>query len=246
MNRRMERQVLAAADRVACVSEPWLNDLFANLGKQREKFIVLPNGYDDEDIQPSPLPGPGDQFTLTHLGSFYRNRRPDQIIQAVSRLIADGRIPTQALRVQFVGKNARSFVPDTPPFIVSDYVPHDELDTFRAQSHAFLLILATTHDNIGNYSGKLFEYLAANRPILAIAPRQGVAQQLIEKTRTGIVVSEEPAEIAWAIETLYRQWKANYPDWKPAWEIIQQYNRRSLTARLASEFDGLARIQKKL
>ncbi len=240
INRRMERQVLAEADCVACVSQPWLSDLQKNLGRQAEKFIVLPNGYDETDVQPLPPPTPTERFTLTHLGSFYHNRRPDALIQAIQLLIQTGRIPQSEIRVVFVGKNARQHVPDTPPFETHDYVPHKELDRFRNETSAFLLVLATSPDNVGNYSGKLFEYLALNRPILGVAPPGGVAEQLIHATRTGITANGDVSAIADAVEDLFRQYKSGAADWNPDWTIIRQYTRRNLTARLAAEFNRLA------
>ena len=235
-NQRLERQVLAAADRVACVSEPWLEDLQANLGRETTKFVLLPNGYDEDDLQPLPAKAPDGPFTLAHIGSFYRNRRPDDLLAAVDLLCDSGRVPIEALQLLFIGKNARQHIPDRPPFRVVDYVPHKELDQYRAQSDVFLLILATTNDNLGNHSGKLFEYIAANRPILGIVTPGGVAQQLIEATCTGVAVAGDVEQIAAAIERLYQQWRRGGAEWQPNWPLIQQYTRRNLTGRLAAEF----------
>jgi glycosyltransferase involved in cell wall biosynthesis len=239
LNRRIERRVLAQADRVACVSQPWLDDLYRNLGTQCEKFLVLSNGYDESDIQPLAMPSATDRFTLTHIGSFYRNRRPDVLIQAVELLVSSRRIPLSEIRVLFIGSNARRAVPDRPPFETRSYVPHKELEHIRRKTSVFLLILATAPDNIGNYSGKLFEYLASNRPILGIVPPGGVAELLIRKTRTGIAVGGDVSAIADAIEALYHQWKSDASDWNPDMDLIRQYTRRTLTARLAAEFEHM-------
>jgi glycosyltransferase involved in cell wall biosynthesis len=246
LNRRIERQVLAEADRVACVSKPWLDDLRKNLGGQSEKFLVLPNGYDTTEIRPLPMPAKTDRFTLTHLGSFYRNRRPDALIRAIELLVDSGRIRVSDIRVLFVGKNARNCVPDVPPFEVRGYVAHKELGRFRAQTDVFLLILAASPDNLGNHSGKLFEYLASNRPILGIVPPGGVAESLIEETRTGIAVDGDVDAIVNAIELLYNQWRAGNPNWNPQWDIIRRYSRRNLTACLAAEFDRMVGMESAL
>ncbi len=238
LNRIMERQVLATADRIACVSEPWLMDLQANLGCCTEKFMVLTNGYDDTDIHPYP-PTTTTHFTLTHMGSFYRNRRPHKVVAAIKQLTASNRIPASKLRVLFIGKNARQHIPSAPPFITHDYMPHKQLDQFRQQSNAFLLILATSPENIGNHSGKLFEYIASNRPILGIVPPGGAAQQLIAETNTGIAISDEIDMITQAIEKLYDQWQSKCVSWDPDWDKIQQYTRRNLTAQLATAFNEM-------
>ncbi|MCA9982441.1 MAG: glycosyltransferase, partial [Anaerolineales bacterium] len=121
LNARLERQVLTTADKITCVSRPWLNDLQQNLGHSPGKFTVLPNGYDETDLETSPLPASGERFILTHIGSFYRNRRPDELIQAVEQLVAHGRVPAEKLLIRFIGKNAQRFAPDHPSFEAIDY-----------------------------------------------------------------------------------------------------------------------------
>ncbi len=239
LNRRIERRVLRAADAITCVSQPWLEDLQANLGERAEKFFFLPNGYDEADIQPLPAPQPGAPFTITHLGSFYRNRKPQAFLQAIDALMRGGQIPPASLRLRFIGKNPPGALPSQPPFEIYGYLPHSELGRFRAESDVFLLILGSAPENRGNYSGKIYEYLACNRPLLGIVPRGGVAEQLIAETRTGIAVSDSPAEIGAAILRLYQEWRAGNPGWNPDWQAIRQYTRRNQTARLAEILNAL-------
>lgn len=241
VNARMERRVLAAADRIACISQPVLSGLQQNLGRDAEKFFVLPNGYDDDVIKPLPKREPHDRFTMVHYGTFYRSRRPDQIVAAVRELVQSGRIPVDELRVVFIGRDARGAVPDEPPFERIDYLPHGELEAYRGAADLLLLILATSRDNAGTYSGKIFEYIASNRPILGVVPPGGVAEGLIRETRTGVTVNGDFTAIAGAIETLYVQWKNDTTPWNPDWEAIQRYTRRRLTERLAEEFESMIR-----
>ena len=140
-----------------------------------------------------------------------------------------------------IGKNARNFIPDRPPYEVHDYIPHKELGEIRSRTTAFILILDVCPENIGNYSGKIYEYLATNRPILGIVPPGGVAQALIHETRTGITVDDNPVTIANAITELYSAWKNQQWDWHPDWSVIRLYTRRRLTEQLASQFEQLSR-----
>ena len=239
LNRWMERRVVAQADRVACVSHPWLADLKRNSAGPEEKFLVLPNGYDETDVQPLPRGASTERFTITYTGSFYPNRKPDAFVDAVTKLVDSGRVPSARLRALFIGQNVQRYVPDRPPFEAHGYLPHRELGQFRAHTDAFLLILDTVPQNVGNHSGKLFEYLASNRPILGIVPRGGVAEELISRTRTGLLVDNNADAIASGVADLYEQWKSGSLEWNPRWDIIHQYTRRNLTARLATEFDRM-------
>lgn len=238
-NRWLERGVLASADRVACVSEPWLEDLQANLGARADKFVLIPNGYDPDDLPQLSRPGTAGPFTITHTGSLYRNRRPDDFLAAVELLLEQGELDREQIRVRFIGRDSARHIPQAAPYEALDYVPHGELVKYLGETHVLLLLLDTAPQNIGNYSGKLYEYMATNRPVLGIVPPGGVAQVLIESTRTGLAVGNEPEQIAAALLRLYKAWQAGFPDFEPDWGEIQQYSRRNLTARLAQEFDSL-------
>jgi glycosyltransferase involved in cell wall biosynthesis len=239
LNRRLEREVLAAADRVACVSQPWLADLQANLGAQSDKFVLIPNGYDPDDLPQLSRPGAAGPFTLTHTGSLYRNRRPDSFLAAVQLLLERGELNREQIRVRFIGRDSARHIPREALYEAIEYLPHGDLVEYLGKTHVLLLLLDTAPENAGNYSGKLYEYIAANRPILGIVPPGGVAQALIESTRTGLAVDNDPEQIAAAILRLYRDWQAGFPDFHPDWGEIEQYSRRRLTARLAKEFDRL-------
>jgi glycosyltransferase involved in cell wall biosynthesis len=239
INRRLEYKVLGLADSVTSVSEPWLDKLRKNLGTDIEKFITLPNGYDEADIQPYPFPSKSSPFIITYLGSFYRNQRPESFIRAVKALIEQGRIPEKGIQFRFIGKNAKSLIPDGLPFVTYDYMPHNKLNRFRLETHALLLILNTSPKNVGTPSGKLYEYIASNRPIIGIVPPGGVAQKLIEETRTGYTTDSDPSTIADTIENLYTQWKNGILNWNPNWIEIKHYTRRNLTKQLADQFDQL-------
>jgi hypothetical protein len=174
-----------------------------------------------------------------HLGSFYRNRRPSSFIRAVELLIEQGRIPENGIKIRFIGKNAKGLIPDRLPFVTYDYMSHNKLNRFRMETHALLLILDPSPENVGNPSGKLYEYIASNRPIIGIVPPGGVAQKLIEETRTGYTTDSDPSTIADTIENLYTQWRKKNLNWNPNWEEIKHYTRRNLTRQLADQFDQL-------
>lgn len=238
-NRRLERQVLNFADRVVCVSKPWLNELLANSNRSADNFITITNGYDEQDIAPLPFQPPKPPFTITHIGSFYRNRKPAEFIQALTRLIENGSIPPEAIQVLFIGKNSDRDVPSTPYIKTIGYVPHKELEKYRSDTDVFLLILDTSPENVGNHSGKIFEYMASNRPILGIVPKNGVAQELLEKSKTGYSAHGDDNDIENLIKNIYISWKAGYQDWNPDWQYIERYTRKKLTARLAEGLNSL-------
>lgn len=242
LNRHLECQALANADCVLTVSAP-LSEDFRRIGGVGELPVkVIENGYDEDDVNALP-PKRSRCFTITYTGNFTRLRRPDAFIAAINRLVDGAQVNLDQICVVMAGKNIFKYVPDRPPFRQPGYLNHNRLKDLFSDSDLFLLIQDDSPKNQGAYSGKLFEYLGSNRPILAITHPDSVAAQLIEQARAGTVTRHNSSEIVAAILHYYRIWESERFDYAPDWDVIQQYTRRNLTARLAGEFDRLAGFQ---
>jgi glycosyltransferase involved in cell wall biosynthesis len=236
INRRQEREVLLAVDRITTVSPP-LVEMFQRLsGRKAADIVLIENGYDEDDVAFLPPPNTS-RFTITYTGDFSRLRRPDALVAAMDRLLASGQIPTSEIRVLFAGKDTARYVPDRPPFEQLGYLDHGQLDELRRYSDLLLLIHNDSPNARGNYGGKLFEYLASNRPTLAITGPDNVAAQLIERARAGMATRHNPDEIANAILECYRAWKAGGVHYEPDWDVIRYFSRRRLAGLLAQQLD---------
>jgi glycosyltransferase involved in cell wall biosynthesis len=230
MNRRLEKQVLASASRVVTVS-PTLAGLLGQLEPDvQSKLTVIENGYDEDDVEVLPSPQT-DRFTITHTGEFSRIRHPDAFVSAINRLVADGQIPIQELRIAFAGKNTARFVPARPPFEQLDYLKHSELGALRRDSDLLLLIQGDSP----TAPAKLFEYLGCNRPTLAITEPGNIAAQLVTRARAGVTTGHNPDEIAAAVLRYYQSWKSGRFDYRPDWDVIHGFTRRNLTGLLAEQ-----------
>lgn len=237
LNRWLERQVLNAASRITTVSLP-LAEMLGRLANAPNKVQVIENGYDEDDVV-CLTPPQTSQFTITYTGEFSRIRRPDAFVAAVERLVTDGAIPLDDIRVCFAGKETAKFVPDKPPFEQLGYLSHDALNALRLESDLLLLIHGDSTASRGNYSGKIFEYLGCNRPTLVIAGPGNVAAELIMAAHAGVATAHDPDAIAEVLLDYYRRWKAGRFDYQPDWAIIQRFTRRNLTGRLANILDQL-------
>lgn len=211
LQRRLEAEVLRGADRVVCVSRPWLDNLRAATPDEPDgKFRVLENGYDPRHFD-RPQPPPPDRFRVVYTGTFYGPRSPKPFFEAVRMLLADGRIPPADLEVLLVGHTANAPALDLLPESCArllDHRPHAEalrlLDTA-----AVLLLVIPREGGPGNHTGKLFNYLAAGRPILTLAPEPNVAADLVRESRSGLVVPpDDPGAIADALAVMHRDWRA--------------------------------------
>ncbi len=238
INGRLEQKVLTTADCVITVSQPLADDLQRLSGNDQSKVLVIENGYDEDDVTPLP-PQRTDRFTITYTGTFSRLRRPDAFVTAIEHLISSGQIPLDKIRVVIAGKDTAKYIPDCPPFEQLGYLNHDALIDLRRQTDLLLLIQDPSPENWGAYSGKLFEYLGTNRPTLAVSHPNNVASQLIARAQAGLSTRHALSEITTAVLHYYHIWQTGHFAYAPKWEIIHEYSRRNLTARLADEFNRL-------
>jgi glycosyltransferase involved in cell wall biosynthesis len=199
LDKRLERWWLTAADVVACVSRPAADDLRDRLGIDA---ALIPNGWDPdlgpedpgrpEPVDPLPLADP-DRASLVYTGRFGSyGRDPRPLVEALSALAREE--PDVAERIELVV--AGPLTEDERALLSTDVRParivlRGSLDRVQALAlqrgaDALLLLASPARSQLLNI--KLFEYLAAGRPILALA--QG--------TEAGRVASELGAEVVGA------------------------------------------------
>jgi glycosyltransferase involved in cell wall biosynthesis len=240
LNRRLERRVLGRADRVVCVSEPWLASLAARVpDAPSEKFCELPNGFDgDHFADTGPLP---DRFRIVYTGTSHGPRSPEVFLRALECALEHGRIPREELDVVFVGHTGSTRGLDRLPDCVRviGTRPHHEALSFLTRA-AVLLLVIPPEGGAGNHTGKLFNYLASGKPILALAPRPNVAADLIRRTRSGrIAPADDPHGVEEVLVDLYQAWKAgrSLPDQDR--ELVANYEARAQARDWASMLDEL-------
>jgi glycosyltransferase involved in cell wall biosynthesis len=245
LNRSLERSVLEEADRVVCVSEPWLETLRGLVPDQpRQKFSVLPNGFDAEHFPDEPPPVPRDRFRVVYTGMFYGHRTPDAFLAGLERLLASRRIPAGDVEVVFMGHPAAATRGPRPlrgaTMRVLPHRPYFEaLELLREA--AVLLLVVPPEGGAGNHTGKLFPYLAAGRPILTLAPEPNVAAQLVRESRSGVVgAPDDPGAIATALEGLYDAWKRGAGGPAPDRALIARYTAARQAEDWARLLDELA------
>ena len=206
---RVVRLVANNADGIVAVSEAIADELrgFDPSGPVR----VIPNGCDFDDFAGLEYT-PGDRFRITHTGSFFGQRNPRAFLSAlassglgdvVARFVGDFRsVDREWVEELDLGDRLE----------LLDYLPHRRALELQRDSEANLLLLPEAAGR-GKVvpSGKIFEYLAAERPILAAVPTDGAAAKLVRETGAGIVVGPEDEKgIREALVGLHARWKAGH------------------------------------
>ena len=150
----------------------------------------------------------GDRFRITHTGSFFGKRDPRPFLSA----LADSGLKDVVAR--FVGdfrvadREWAESLPLGPRLELHPYVPRRESLALQRDSDALLLLIPEAGGRgQGVLSGKVFEYLAAERPILAAVPPEGAAAELIRETGAGIVAApDDVPALTRALTELHARW----------------------------------------
>ncbi len=188
VDRRLELKVLQQADRIITVSQD-VKRIFAEKLSASEagKFAVIPNGYDEEDFQQEIQPDT-DRFVITYTGTISAMYDIDGFLAALSALPAS---QLATIKLRFVGKippsiveKIRQAVPDLELELVG-YVDHHRSVGYLLQSSMQLLVIPKVDNNKGIITGKFFEYLASGKPVLAIGPKGGNLDDLMQETGCG-------------------------------------------------------------
>ncbi len=239
----MERQVLNKSDTVLTVSPGVGKDLFSRHTHLRDDHCyVLTNGFDREDFLNLPVLPSSEQVTLTYTGSLDGYRNPEILLQAMELIQKTHPDSLQRLRVRFVGhigapiKNRLQSSPVAKVIDIIPYVTHLESLSYLQSSDASLLIIDDSPGNASIFTGKLFEYIGAGHPILALTP-EGDAANLIRKHKLGVVIP--PRDVQMTARVLIdltegRLLKQSSIDTTP-------FERWHQTAQLARHFDALIR-----
>jgi glycosyltransferase involved in cell wall biosynthesis len=244
---KMEAAVMRAADRITTINDPIRQDIQRKYSKQpAEKFITIPHGFDPEDFvdSNSTKKASCNRFTLTYTGSLYGRRKIDTFAYAIKELIDEDSSINEKLNIRFVGNvlPARTLCKQLGldrVMIFSDMVTHQEARDYLSASDVLLFVLGTGDLDEKASTGKLFEYLAIGKPVLALGP-EGVASNIIREANIGIVVNPENKEaIKQAFSKMYTRWLSGDLQISPNKEFIDQYDIRRLSGKFATIFDEL-------
>jgi glycosyltransferase involved in cell wall biosynthesis len=245
LQRRTERWIVTRADRVIVAVDAMRIQFEGRYPELAGKFVHIPNGYDRTEvagIEPAPPPVPGG-FHLLYAGSLYRPKELETFLLGVERLLARRPGLRDRLRVDFVGRvndaNAKAAAEfDTPERLAGvigfeGFVPRRQALARMAGADALLQLMPDLAGAEIFVGGKLTEYLAFDRPILAVMPR-GEGRALVEGLPTGIVADVEAGSVADALERLLDHTPAPAPA-----DPAGHFDRVNLAGELARELDGL-------
>ncbi len=227
------RTVTRYADAIVTVSDAIADE--ARELAPAGRVVTIANGSDFDDFEGMAYT-PGERFRITHTGSFFGKRDPKPFLQAladsglddvVARFVGDFRTPDREFAESLGLGDKLELV---------DYVPRRRSLELQRDSEALLLLIPDAGGRgKGVLSGKVFEYVAAERPILAAVPPDGAAAALLEEIGAGVVVApDDVAGLRDALVDLHGRWRRGELGWTllPP-DVRDRLSRRARVAELA-------------
>ena len=240
----IERETVESASLVLSVTPSIITEIRERYPEQPDdKFVYLPNGYDPDAFAAfAPRSHGTGRIVVTFVGTVYKASSPRYFLDAVDALPADIR---ERFETRFIGRIAD----DEKPYL-KDRKSDVKVLGFLPQGDAFQnmqetdYLLVTMTDAL-SLTGKIFEYLATRKPILAFARIGGEIDKILSETKGGWCV--DPDDRVGARELLMEAaaWASQPAGWfQPRSAAIAAYERPSQVARLAHLIDSAAVLSK--
>lgn len=230
---RLQYQVLTEADKVVTVGWDWAKGLESHGAKD---VAVITNGYDFNIDEKSGDVELSKEFTMSHVGIVGAARNAVVFWEALGELIKDNSLEdfSKLLKIRLIGQVDNSVIESVKKNNLENnveiipYIPHEKVIKEQCSSQVLLLFVNNSPNAKGILTGKIFEYMASGRPILAIGPKDGDTAIILEKTNSGLIVDFDDKEgMKNIIIDLFNKFKENQLVTKKN-EIVEKYSRRAL------------------
>jgi len=247
LQKRLELRTLGRADALVTVSDRWA-DFLRDRYKDKPVYSIV-TGFDAEEEETS-APPTTSQFSITYAGDLYGGRRdPAPLFQALQELFQQGLITPESVCVRFYGSKDPWLHASIERYGLRTVVeangtiPRNEVLQREKESQILLLLAMNVATDDGCYPGKLFEYLAARRPIMAIGGLKGVTSELLSRTGAGAHLLS-PADIRAFLLNAYLQYRTSGSvTYSGIPSEVEQYTHRDMARRFAHLSDKLCRIR---
>jgi hypothetical protein len=232
---KLERAAIEASDFVSGITPAQTQQIRARYPNQADsKFICVPNGYDPELFSNfRPRPNSDQKMVITYLGTVYANRVYAPLwryLDVIEQLPDDVR---DRIETRFVGRVAREAAPlfekYTSNIKLLGFFPRAEAVRFLEETDCQLMVSS----NPTSHGGKLFDYMASGRPILALAPPDGEIGRIMTETRAGWCVDPNDEQGIRDMLMCAFEIKRGNAVFAPDHDAIKAYEWPGLVARMA-------------
>jgi glycosyltransferase involved in cell wall biosynthesis len=221
------RLVASQADAIVAASDAIAEE--ARALQPKGKVVTIANGCDFDDFAGLEH-HPSDRLRITHTGNFHGKRDPKPFFRALAESGLEDVVVRFAGDVRAADREYAEALGLGDRLEFLGYVSRRRSLELQRDSEALLLLIPNSGGREkGVLTGKIFEYLAAERPILAVVPPDGAAADLIREVGTGVVAApEDVGAIREALAGLHERWRAGSLNGAPLPEDVRdRLDRRS-------------------
>jgi len=237
-NTQLELQVYKVAEKVVTITKNTAIDL-EELGKR--EIEVITNGFDENDFRIKEKTS--GKFIISHFGLLNTFRNPKLLWDVLEELCVENENFSDSLELRLGGMIDPEVKEDinrklalSQRTVFYDYLSHKDVIEKYYESSVLLLLLNNTYLGTKFMTGKIFEYLAVNRPIFAIGAIASDASEVLKDTGAGVIKDFQDKD---GMKEILTSWFNNkdIPDLDS--EKIKKYSRKNLTHNLVDLLESM-------
>lgn len=235
----LEQKVLDDATAIVAVS-PLVQKDFQNATDTPVHMIT--NGYDEEDYLNAVVPD--GRFNVVHTGLLTAEGNPVELWKVLADMCAADRGFAGKFRLILAGKTDAKVLESIKEAGLEKYLTnlgyldHDKAVMEQRKASVLILPIREEPETKAILPGKLFEYLAARRPILGVGTREGAMATVLQETGAGKIFNwSDTNDIKEYMENCWNRFCAGTLETEAA--DIERFSRRSTTRRMAELFESI-------
>lgn len=237
----LESVLLCQADLNLTVVAGLTQEYERNFGLPTGKIVSITNGYDEANFAGLNVPAQTERFTINYSGLLYSGHRSiEPILQAIQQLCDEKMLDRSDIKFRVVGNATPENMAAAQKHGLADilvqtgYLAHQAALQSNLDSNLLLLLIGEGDKLKSFYSAKIFEYLRSGRPILAIAPKDGVVDRLLQESGHGRAFgARQIPEMKVMILDEYLKWKNRQGGSLLHSPVIERFEGKHLTEQLA-------------
>lgn len=239
LSRGLEQRIYQHASLIVTATQGIGKDAANAFGPALEgKMLTVCNGWDESDFADLPTSTEAEGFSFAYFGNLYARRSLRHFYQALKKLREENSLPPHT-RVRLYGNFFREALEEVAQSGISDIIEiipqlsHREALAAMLSSNALLLVINSSSPR-GTLTSKIFEYLRAQKPIVAMVPSHGEAAALLRNCGQYLICAMESADSIY--HCLKRLLDGNIGPFQIPWELERQTQVGLLADKLNSLF----------
>jgi glycosyltransferase involved in cell wall biosynthesis len=237
-----EKEIVTSAGEIITVSQNVAELLNEKISNPREMHII-PNGYDETDLDNLEEEPAFDKFTIAYAGKINIQQNPSNLWKILGSMVRENPTFAANFQILLMGNITDEVITEIRQNNLEKelknlgYVDHQTALKNLQKSHVLLLLIPNTEKNKGIVTGKFFEYINMEKFILGVGPKDGDAAEILAQTNTGRMFEfNDIQEIKNEVKRQYKNRQKRLTQ-KVNREEIRKYSRQKLTEELVGVFE---------